>query len=189
MDPLRTASLWLGVGAGHAAVLVAVWGSAPGGSPSAVADAGLLTVSLVSAAAPEPAAIPASPPPASPGELAPVSKSAQLSVKIAPAARAEGPAIAQPLAVAGEPPDFLERAEPLYPRGARLAGIEGVVRLRLEVAADGSLRRVGLAASSGDGALDRAAESAARASTYRPARVGGRAVDAEVEASYRFELR
>lgn len=191
MEPLRTAGIWLGVGAGHVAVLVATWG---GAAPSEPSDGDPLALLLVSTESP-PALVaepirtepigtgsPARPVPF----LAPVAAAVPVP---APAAAADAPMSAPAQAVPGEPPGFVDHVEPLYPRNARLAGVEGVVRLRLRVGADGTLSRVVVAASSGDAALDRAAVEAASASTYRPARIGGRAVEAEAEASYRFELR
>lgn len=191
MDPLRTAAIWMGVGAGHVAVLVAAWG-VPG--PSVPAEGEPLTLLLVSS---EPApSLAASVARAEPVDIGSVPQAVPAAVSPAPraasSARAPEPVVSAPapvVGVAGEPPGFVDRVEPLYPRGARLAGVEGVVRLRLRVGADGRLRRVDLLAGSGDGALDRAAVAAATASTYRPARVGGRAVESEVESTYRFELR
>lgn len=191
MDPLRTAGIWLGVGAGHVALLVAAWGVSGPAEPS---DGGLLTLVLVA-----PEAAPAAPAPApTRAERVEVGPSARRVVVAAPAeARLAlpvpavqvvrpGPVASEPV---GEPPSFVDRIEPAYPRGARLAGVEGVVRLRLRVGSDGTLRRVDVVGGSGDAALDRAAVSAASASTYRAARVGGRPVEAEVESTYRFELR
>jgi protein TonB len=70
-----------------------------------------------------------------------------------------------------------------------LAGVEGVVRLRLSLDAEGRLLVAEVAESSGSPALDEAALAAARASRYAPAQLGAVAVPAETSATYRFELR
>ena len=54
-------------------------------------------------------------------------------------------------------PAFLCRQEPAYPERARRAGAEGVVGVRLALAADGSVRQVELTRSSGSRLLDEAA--------------------------------
>lgn len=194
MDPVRSAGIWLGVGAGHAAVVAAVWLGGSGAPVAVGRDAGWITVALLAPAESPSTAAPPVAPSARRAERMP--PPAQSSPAVAPAPRVPMPS--RPVAMVtapeadeamGEPPSFVDRVEPAYPRGARLAGVEGLVRLRLQIGADGTLRQVARVSVSGDEALDRAAEAAARASTYRPARVGGRPVDAEVEASYRFELR
>lgn len=191
MDPLRVAGIWLGVGAGHVALLVAAFGNASAPRPS---DGGLLTLMLLAPDAPPVSSVPMPAPARVQGAEPRLAPPLPSFTSVAPAASAVAAApVARPGAagaeVAGEPPGFVDRVEPQYPRGARLAGIEGVVRLRLCVGADGALRRVELAKGSGDAALDRAAVAAATASTYRPARIGGRHVESEVESIYRFELR
>ena len=193
MDPVRSAGIWLGVGAGHVAVVAAVWLGGAGAPSTEGHDAGPMTLVLLAPGEPPSAAPLAVAQPSQRTERAPepmrqVFVGAQSPVA---AAVSTAPVQTAPAAVgvAGEPPSFVDRVEPSYPRGARLAGVEGVVRLRLQIGADGALRQVSRVSGSGDDALDRAAEAAARASTYRPARVGDRPVEAEVEASYRFELR
>ena len=96
---------------------------------------------------------------------------------------------AAPSAEVFVPPAFRFRQEPAYPERARRAGVEGVVGMRIVLAADGSVRRVELTRSSGSRLLDEAAESAARASTFTPASRNHLPVEAEADASYRFELR
>ena len=88
-----------------------------------------------------------------------------------------------------EPPQFNFRAEPMYPRAARLAGREGKVCLQLEISSNGTLHRATVTLSSGDTALDRAAVEAAERSTYHPATTAGGPLDASAEATYRFILR
>lgn len=190
MDPVRHLLIWLGVGAGHVALLVSLWG--PGLTASG--NSGDTVLELVWA---EPDAVSASAPPAPLAQpLAVLAVSPQpITPSFGPRQEAKGErlpvtgSVGEPAAERGVPPSFVDRVEPVYPRGARLAGIEGVVRLSLEVNAVGGLRHAQVLVSSGDAALDRAALQAAEASTYRPAKAGGRNVEALVEASYRFELR
>ena len=86
-------------------------------------------------------------------------------------------------------PSFLHRQEPAYPERARRAGAEGVVGVRIALAADGAVRAVELTRSSGSRFLDEAALAAASASTFTPASRNRSPVASEAEASYRFELR
>ena len=87
------------------------------------------------------------------------------------------------------PPSFLSRQEPVYPERARRTGVEGVVGVRIALAADGSVRQVELTQSSGSRLLDEAALAAARASTFAPASRNRTPVESEAVASYRYELR
>jgi len=188
MDPIRQLCVWLGVGAGHAALLVALWGSA--GAPAQPPGDGCVTVWLLSmdGAETEMAQLPNPRPAAAALSMRPT-QPAIASPRVASVSSSPASQAGESAEVVGSPPVFVDRVEPVYPRGARLAGIQGVVRLGLEVSSGGALRRVSVIASSGDALLDRAAVEAAQASAYGPAKVSGRAVDAEVEATYRFELR
>ena len=185
----RVTAIWCGVGLGHLAALGWMLGSP--GAPRVAGD-GIVIIELLVAAPPETpvarlAAQPAlatAPLPAPPAAVAP-SPPAPPAVEAAPArivVAPEGRSLPSP-------PRFLERAEPAYPRAARLAGVEGVVRIRLSLDAEGRLVAAAVEASSGSPALDEAALAAARASRYEPARLGPVAVPAETEAAYRFELR
>lgn len=87
------------------------------------------------------------------------------------------------------PPQFRVRTEPAYPERARRAGAEGVVGVRIVLAANGSVRQVELTQSSGSRLLDEAALTAARASSFAPASRNRAPVDSEAVATYRFELR
>jgi protein TonB len=186
----RVTAIWSGVGLGHLAVLGWIWGAA--GAPASRAD-GFVLVTLVAeqravaplsrvAALPPPAPLAAVPLPMTPLPEAP----SVAPVVEAPPARA----LAAPSGAARpRPPEFLHRVEPGYPRAARLAGVEGVVRLRLGLDAAGRLVSAEVAESSGSASLDRAALEAAKASRYAPARLGAEAIPAETEAAYRFRLR
>jgi protein TonB len=70
----------------------------------------------------------------------------------------------------------------------RERGIEGLVRLRVLVGADGRAREVKLGASSGWRLFDEAALAQARGCRFQPAREDGVAVDSWVEYPVRFAL-
>jgi TonB family protein len=67
---------------------------------------------------------------------------------------------------------------PQYPKSAQCAG--GTTKVRVNVAANGNVRNVGVAESSGNPALDAAAVAAARQWTYRPGRRGELVVGGEI---------
>jgi protein TonB len=128
--------------------------------------------------------------------VAPIVSSPPASSPSAQAVAAAVPSQGQVLAVAPAPvaevfvpPSFLFRQEPAYPERARRAGAEGVVGVRIVLAANGSVRQVELTQSSGSRLLDEAALTAARASSFAPASRNRAPVDSEAVATYRFELR
>ncbi|MGO8819175.1 MAG: TonB family protein [Terriglobia bacterium] len=69
---------------------------------------------------------------------------------------------------------LIEKVEPTYPPLARMAGIEGLVRLQVIVSPDGKVLRT--VQTSGDPLLVRAASAAAEKYTYRPFIENGKAV-------------
>lgn len=75
-------------------------------------------------------------------------------------------------------PALAAMTPPAYPVRDQLAGNEGMVVLRLEVAADGSVRDAGVHAATGtvSKAMARAAEDASRAWRFSPEQVAGKAV-------------
>lgn len=78
---------------------------------------------------------------------------------------------------------------PAYPRLARRQGWEGVVRVRVQVAADGQVLAASVARSSGYEVLDEAALAAVRGWRFRPARdAQGRPRADMVEVPVRFRL-
>ncbi len=87
-----------------------------------------------------------------------------------PAAHASAPVLA------ATPAAFVALREPRYPRTALDLGIEGVVVLRVVIAADGSLEAVEVVRSSGSALLDRAAIAAVETWEFRPATVRGEPV-------------
>lgn len=200
--------IWLAAAGLHIAALGAVWwGGGLGFIPTAP-EGGFVMVTL----SPEPVALPgevpgglalgaglvlpeaapsvavsvAAPPvpSASPTPAAPVvAVSGVIVPGIAPAP------VPTPVAMVFVPPAFGVRQEPAYPARARRAGTEGLVEVHISLGADGTVRRVRLARSSGSALLDEAALAAARASTFTPASRDRKPVEAEASASYRFELR
>jgi len=83
---------------------------------------------------------------------------------------------------------LVKRVPPSYPSSARRSGAEGRVVLLLSVGANGRVSSARITKSSGSGALDRAALSAARRWTFEPARAGGKAVRSQVTAPVLFQL-
>ena len=201
--------IWSVVGCAHLAAVAAVWVGGAAGLGEPAREGGLILVTLVT----EPIALPGEakggvalgaglPVVGVPAVAVAVPAVPPMSVvSAAPASSAIVPAAAiatkgEVLAIAPAPvaevfvaPSFLSRQEPTYPERARRAGAEGVVGVRLVLAADGSVRAVELTRSSGSWLLDEAALAAARASTFTPALRDRVPVAAEAEASYRFVLR
>jgi periplasmic protein TonB len=113
----------------------------------------------------------------------------------APPAAVEVPAPAPPPAPA-TPAAPTVRARPLsrdcaapaYPARERRLGVEGVVRLRVRVAADGSVESVEVYRSSGTAALDLAAVDAVLAWRFEPALLEGAPVPDLVLVPVRFVL-
>ena len=86
------------------------------------------------------------------------------------------------------PPSLKVDRAPRYPSSARVKGIEGTVRVRVEVEADGSVRGAGVAESSGHEALDAAAVEAAESWVFLPATEDGRPVASVVYRWVAFRL-
>jgi periplasmic protein TonB len=201
--------IWSAVAGVHLAAVAAVWMGGALGVSEASREGGLILVTLVTepvalpgetkggvalgAGLPVPVAVnvPVAVPSAAPLVAAPTSASVPTSAP-AIAVATKGEVLAAAPAPAAEvfvPPSFLSRQEPVYPERARRAGVEGVVGVRIALAADGSVRQVELTQSSGSRLLDEAALTAARASTFAPASRNRTPVESEAVASYRYELR
>ena len=75
----------------------------------------------------------------------------------------------------------------LYPDAARRAGLEGDVRLELEVSATGEVTGSRVVRSAGNG-FDEVAQRLVRRFRFRPATRGGKAVPATVPWTYKFRL-
>ena len=82
---------------------------------------------------------------------------------------------------------LVERTPPDYPPIAKLANVEGDVKLTLEVDQSGGVARV--VTSSGPALLRRAAETAAEHYHYRPFEVNGKPANVLVEVVVNFRLR
>lgn len=201
--------IWTAVAGAHLAAVAAVWMGGAVGVGEAAREGGMVLVTLVAEPValpgeaqggvalgaglpvpvePKPAVVPAAAPvvPAVTPVALPAVSAAAAAVPTQGRVLAAAPA---PVAEVFVPPAFLSRQEPAYPERARRAGAEGVVGVRIALAADGSVRQVELTRSSGSRLLDDAALAAARASTFVPARRNHAPVEAEAVASYRFELR
>lgn len=85
-------------------------------------------------------------------------------------------------------PRPLDTPAPRYPQEALRRGISGTVRVRVVVAADGSVDRLELAQASGNRYLDRAALEAVRRWRFQPATRNGQPVAAEVTVPIDFNL-
>lgn len=77
---------------------------------------------------------------------------------------------------------------PSYPQNARIAGVEGVTLLKVEVLPDGRVGKVLLEASSGNADLDRVAQAAVFQWRFSPARQGDRRIKCWVKIPIRFRL-
>jgi protein TonB len=86
------------------------------------------------------------------------------------------------------PPVPLERVNPEYPDGARDAGLEGTVVVRLVVDREGLVEEAEVLRSSDVDELDDAALKAAWQWTFEPGEKDGAPVEAEVAIPFRFEL-
>ncbi len=85
-------------------------------------------------------------------------------------------------------PRPLQPIDPPYPLGSRLRGEQGVVRLRVRVAADGRVEGLEVERSSGFPALDRSAAKAVRKVRFSPAVRGRQPVAEWLTISVRFVL-
>lgn len=83
---------------------------------------------------------------------------------------------------------YRRNPRPAYPPDALAQRWEGVVLLRVDIAADGSPATLAVQASSGHASLDAAALAAVRVWEFEPARMGGQAVATTVEVPVRFFL-
>lgn len=86
-------------------------------------------------------------------------------------------------------PYYLDHPEPPYPAAELRRRREGVVLLRVSVAADGHVTNIVLKRSSGVSAFDRAALKAVRQWRFYPAMVGGIPTPGVADVPVRFALR
>jgi protein TonB len=85
-------------------------------------------------------------------------------------------------------PRYGDTPKPIYPEGARRAGREGRVLLRVLVDDRGRTKRVEINSSSGDEGLDRAAVEAVKRWRFYPARYGDKAVESWLRVPIEFRL-
>ncbi|HET6451905.1 MAG TPA: energy transducer TonB [Spirochaetia bacterium] len=86
------------------------------------------------------------------------------------------------------PPRPVFAIRPAYPRSARLAGAQGLVKVEVLVRADGTVSGASVTASSGSAALDEAARQAVLHARFSPATQDGVPVDCRVVVPIRFQL-
>lgn len=109
------------------------------------------------------------------------------SVVRAPAADAGGTSV--PATAPGYHMGSVSTPSPDYPYSARRRRREGVVLIGLDVSADGNVTRALVLESSGDAALDEAAQNTLQRWRLRPATEAGRPVAGRVEVPVRFRLQ
>jgi protein TonB len=90
--------------------------------------------------------------------------------------------------------DFLARVGPLnptppYPYEARIAGMEGIVYIRVRIAADGTVKSARIDTSSGWTILDESALTTIQYWRFEPARRSGFAVECELRIPFDFHMR
>lgn len=85
-----------------------------------------------------------------------------------------------------QPGEIVRRVDPVYPESAQAQRIEGTVKLRVTIAADGAVSNV--AVVSGPGPLVEAAKAAVRQWRYTPTLLDGKPVEAEEYVSIVFQL-
>ena len=106
----------------------------------------------------------------------------------AAASSGAAPADTVGLAAPDVAPELVRFVDAVYPPDALKAGLEGIVRLELLVAADGTVDSVRVLEGLGP-SMNAAASAAAAGFLFTPARVAGEAVPVLVEFVYEFSLR
>lgn len=154
---------------------------------------------------PRPAIAPsAAPPPPKPRPVKPTPRPARptpppeavaAAPAVAPETATEGPVAASdrseptpPAPVHLTAPTFRHRPAPAYPAQAQRDEIEGTVRLKLLIGADGRVAEVNIVRSSGHRLLDQAALSAAQSWILEPAQKNGTPTPAWAEVDVPFRL-
>lgn len=98
------------------------------------------------------------------------------------------PPSAAPIAASATPVP-VQMPAPRYPAQAARRGVEGVVRVRVEVGADGVPTDVAVVEGSGTRELDRAALDAVRRWRFRPGVANGQPVPGSVVVPIEFSMR
>ena len=92
-----------------------------------------------------------------------------------------------PVSEATQPPRFIHKVVPEYPRLAKLAGKEGVVILTADIGVDGKARNIEVFQGLGYG-CDEAAIVALRVARFSPAYKGKHPVAVRIQIPYRFKI-
>ncbi len=111
-----------------------------------------------------------------------------LAVGVAVPDAAAAPAAVVTAAPEHRPPRLLGQVAPVYPEGAREAGAEGMVIVKLTISETGRPVKAGIRESSGREDLDAAATDAVRQWIFEPGTKDGRPVESEVAIPIRFAL-
>ena len=138
---------------------------------------------------PDALALPEPEPEPPPKMDAPPQRERQPAPEAAPEPQPQAPSAAPRQAKVDAPPRPKRTIRPDYPRGSRLRGEQGRVVLRLTVDERGNVADVAVAESSGFPELDAAAERAARAARFVPARADGASVSATALLTLDFRLK
>lgn len=85
-----------------------------------------------------------------------------------------------------EGPHAVHTPPPTYPDALSCNGVGGVVDLRVTIGADGSIAKVALEHSSGNGDLDKAAEDAVHAWVFKPAMRAGKPTEQTIAVPMTF---
>ncbi len=86
------------------------------------------------------------------------------------------------------PSEISSQLQVSYPRISRKRGEEGIVYLKVELSAEGTVRNTHIIQSSGYRRLDRAAEEAVRKATFIPAYRHGKPIDSDLDLTIVFKL-
>ena len=84
-------------------------------------------------------------------------------------------------------PKLLNRVNPEYPVQAKVAGIQGTVKLHVILAKDGSVRQLDVV--SGDPQLVESAIKAVKQWKYEPTLLNGQAIEVDTVVGVVFQLR
>jgi TonB family protein len=126
----------------------------------------------------------ASAPLSAPGHASPASGSSQPRSHVSSTRPA--PSTGAPAGGVLQPGEMVSRVDPLYPESAQDRGIEGTVKLRVTIGADGAVRKMSV--MGGPGPLVQAAEDAVGQWRYTPTLLDGKPVEAEEDVSIVFQL-
>lgn len=87
------------------------------------------------------------------------------------------------------PASALEKVKPVYPEEARVAGIEGIVILKVVVLFDGTIGDIEILKSSGRDDFDQAAKECVKQWKFKPAMQSGIRVTMAVQIPIKFEIK